>query len=97
MIWRRYDGPEAVLYLLEGELASHNCKGERENDAKRKFGDAARQVAAEEDTGKEPTSSEPNMCQSAEPSIQCPSPATSVKGTAWAMSEPTILAMGSWG
>jgi hypothetical protein len=32
LIWRRYDGREMVLDLLEGELASHNCKGERENE-----------------------------------------------------------------
>src|SRR6266536_165457 len=50
LIWRRYDGRQAVLYLLEGELASHNCKDERKNDPEREFGDAARQVAAEEDT-----------------------------------------------
>src|SRR6266568_1545812 len=49
LIWRRYDGREAVLYLLEGELASDNCKSERENDPERKFRDAGRQVAAEED------------------------------------------------
>src|SRR6266568_41177 len=49
LIWRRYDGREVVLYLLEGELASHNRKGERENDPERKFSDAGRQVAAEED------------------------------------------------
>src|SRR6266536_1172014 len=49
LIWRRYNGREAALYLLEGELASHNCEGERENDPECKFSDAAREVAAEED------------------------------------------------
>ncbi len=50
LIWRRYDGRRLILYPLDGELASHDCKGERENDPERKFPDAARQIAAEEDT-----------------------------------------------
>jgi hypothetical protein len=49
LIWRGHDGREVVLYLLEGELASHNCKGQGKNDPERKLGDASRQVAAEED------------------------------------------------
>ena len=50
LIWRRYDGRQLILYPLDDELASHNCKGERENEPERKFPDAARQIAAEEDT-----------------------------------------------
>src|SRR5579859_4984732 len=47
--------------------------------------------------GIDPTSSHITIDQSVEPIHQCPSPATSVSGTACAMSEPTMLAIGSLG
>jgi len=47
--------------------------------------------------GNDSTSSEPMMCQSTVPIIQCPAPAMSVSGTAWAISEPTMLTIGSLG
>src|SRR5580658_2995668 len=47
--------------------------------------------------GMAPLSNEPSNFQSTEPSHQCPAPAISVSGTAWAMSEPTMLTIGSSG
>src|SRR5207248_2390716 len=47
--------------------------------------------------GMEPTSSDPSRCQLMEPSIQWPSPATSVSGTACAMSDPTMRVIGMLG
>jgi hypothetical protein len=47
--------------------------------------------------GMEPTSSDARIGTFTEPSIKCPSPATSVSGTACAMSDPTIRAIGSLG
>jgi len=41
LIWRGHDGREAVLYLLQGELASHNRKGQGKYDPERTLGDAA--------------------------------------------------------
>ena len=47
--------------------------------------------------GTEPISSEISSDQSTEPIHQWPAPAISVNGTAWAMSEPTILTVGILG
>ena len=45
----------------------------------------------------EPISSETSSAQSTEPIHQWPAPASSVSGTAWAMSEPTMRTVGSLG
>src|SRR5438105_579176 len=42
--------------------------------------------------GREPTSRAPSSFQSTAPAAACPRPATSVSGTAWAMSVPTMRA-----
>ena len=47
--------------------------------------------------GIEPISSTPSKRQSTAPIAQWPMPATSVSGTAWAMSEPTMRAIGRRG
>ncbi|ABA50633.1 hypothetical protein BURPS1710b_3197 [Burkholderia pseudomallei 1710b] len=47
--------------------------------------------------GTDPISSDTSIAQSTEPSIQCPTPATSVSGTACAMSEPTMRVVDSAG
>jgi hypothetical protein len=54
-------------------------------------------MTAKNNTGNEPASSEPKICQSIVPIIQCPTPAMNVSGTAWAISDPMILAIGSCG
>ena len=47
--------------------------------------------------GSEPISSETSSGQSIEPINQWPTPAISVSGTAWAMSEPTMRTVGILG
>ncbi len=47
--------------------------------------------------GSEPARSTPISCQSIAPIAQCPMPATSVSGTACAISEPTMRAIGRRG
>src|SRR2546423_1281605 len=42
--------------------------------------------------GRDPASRAPSSCQSTAPAAACPRPATSVSGTAWAMSVPTMRA-----
>src|SRR5262249_6772554 len=44
-IWRRCTVARRFCICSKGKLASHNCKGERENDPERKFGDAGRRLA----------------------------------------------------
>src|ERR1700690_1953000 len=47
--------------------------------------------------GMEPTSSDPSIWKSTDPSHQCPAPAISVSGTACAISDPTMRTIGDFG
>ena len=75
----------------------HHEQRRRQDETQRRLGQANRDVAAEHDPGHHPTISDRRPWTSTEPRNQCPMPATSVSGTALAISEPTIRAAGSFG
>jgi hypothetical protein len=79
--------------MVVGDAARDHKQRGRQYQPEGALGDAYSKITADMPCS-EPASNEPVICQSTEPIIQCPVPTIRLGGTACAMSEPTILAMG---